>query len=51
MTQNQTINVALQSVGVLFCGSAATMFSTNFWGAIVCGVVGVAIFVVYELLP
>ena len=51
MTQNNTINVALQTVGVFLLGVVATTFSTNPWLALACAVVGIGFLTAYELLP
>ncbi len=51
MTQNQTINTALLTLGAFFVGVVPTTFNINFWGSIVCAVLGVGAFCLYELLP
>lgn len=51
MTQNQSINVALMSVGAFFIGLVPTVYATNFWYAVVSALIGVGVFVIYELLP
>jgi len=51
MSKTEIVNASLLSMGVFFVGVVPTIFSTNFWGAIVCAVLGVAIFAVREVLP
>ncbi len=51
MTGNQTINTGLQTIATLFGAGAVTLFTTHFWYAVVCALVSVGCYVLYEILP
>ena len=51
MTANNTINVALLSVGAFFVGQVVIEYPHNFWYAVVSALIGIGAFVLYELLP
>lgn len=51
MTQNQTINTGLLTIGALFLGLVPQLVHDNFWYGVVSAFVGIGAFAVYELLP
>lgn len=51
MTQNQTVNTALLTVGVLFLSIVPTVISINWIEAVVLALVGVVVLGIREVLP
>ncbi len=51
MDGNMVKNAGVMSLGAFFVGVVPTLYTTNFWYAVVAAVVGVACFVLYDYLP